>query len=263
MNLMVREGEFYYTKEKVLFSDLNFAIDEGQILAILGPNGVGKTTLLKCITSLLRWKAGRTIIDGCDYGPKNQKNLWRKIGYVPQSSNLKFSYSVMDMVLMGRAAHIGLFATPSNNDRRIALSALERVGITHLKDKRCLAISGGERQLVLIARALAAEPQVMILDEPESHLDFRNQLLILSILEKIVREEKLTCIINTHYPEHALRISDKTLIIGAEKKYLFGDTKDIITEENLKDYFRVNVKIIPYDNGQSILRTIIPVSVNE
>jgi iron complex transport system ATP-binding protein len=262
MNLEVAGGQFYYTKENILFRDLNFAINEGKILAVLGPNGVGKTTLLKCITSLLKWKDGRTIIDGQAYTPKNEKNMWKKMGYVPQNSNLKFSYSVMDMVLMGRAAHIGIFATPSKRDRNTALSAMDRVGITHLIGKHCFEISGGERQLVLIARALAAEPQVLILDEPESHLDFRNQLLILSILEKVVREENLTCIINTHYPDHALRIADKTLMLGTETKYLFGDTRDVITEETLKKYFKVNVKIIPYNNENNTLKTIVPLSVN-
>jgi iron complex transport system ATP-binding protein len=262
MKLEVVDGQYYYTKEKILFRDLNFIVNEGKILAVLGPNGVGKTTLLKCITSLLKWKSGRTIINGQACTPKSEKSMWRKMGYVPQNSNLKFSYLVKDMVLMGRAAHIGIFATPSKKDWQIALSAMDRVGIIHLKDKHCFEISGGERQLVLIARALAAEPQILILDEPESHLDFRNQLLILSILEKVVREENLSCILNTHYPDHALRIADKTLILGAGAKYLFGDTKDVVTEETLKHYFRVSVKIIPYNNEQNMLRTIIPLSVN-
>lgn len=262
MNLEVVDGQYYYTEEKILFRDLNFMINEGKVLAVLGPNGVGKTTLLKCITLLLKWKAGRTIIDGHACTPKSEKSMWRKMGYVPQNSNLKFSYSVMDIVLMGRSAHIGIFATPSKKDRQIALIAMDRVGIIHLKDKHCFEISGGERQLVLIARALAAEPQILILDEPESHLDFRNQLLILSVLDKVVREENLTCIINTHYPDHALRIADKTLILGTETKYLFGDTKDVITEETLENYFKVKVKIIPYNDGHSKLRTIIPLSVN-
>lgn len=127
----------------------------------------------------------------------------------------------------------GHLAMPGKNDRRVARNALESVGIGHLARRTCSELSGGERQLVMIARALAAEPEIIILDEPESHLDFRNQLMILDILESISQQREISCIINTHYPEHALRISDKTLILGKECDYVVGETEEVISEDNL------------------------------
>ncbi len=162
------------------------------------------------------------------------------------------------MVLLGRSSHLKVYATPSKKDYDISMHALEQVGIAHLCGKKCNEISGGEYQLVLIARALAAQPQLLILDEPESHLDFRNQILVLSMLEKVVREGKLSCIINTHYPEHAMRLADNALLLGCGRKYLFGPAKDIITTENLSDFFGVKVKMLPFEYRGRTLSSIIP-----
>lgn len=260
--LAVRNGRYGHKHNDDLFENLNFSVEETEILGILGPNGVGKTTLLRCILSLLKWRSGYTVIDGVPVTSKNKNALWGKIGYVPQSSSTKFSYSVMDMVLMGRSSHLKIYNTPSTKDYDIALQSLDQVGISHLRNKRCNEISGGESQLVLIARALAVQPKVLILDEPESHLDFRNQLLVLNILDKIVREQNLSCIINTHYPEHALRLADKTLILGKNKKHLFGGSKEIITTENLQEYFGVKVKILSAIDEGIMLDAIVPISCN-
>ncbi len=261
MKLVVENGSYGYTSTTLLFDKINFSINEGEILAILGPNGVGKTTLLRCITSLLKWRSGQTIIDDVPIAGKNSKSIWGKVSYVPQSSYARFPYTIIDMVLLGRASHLKVYSTPSGKDYEIAMHALEQVGIAHLNAKKCNEISGGEYQLVLIARALAAQPQLLILDEPESHLDFRNQMLVLSMLEKVVRERKLSCIINTHYPEHAMRLADKSLLLGYGGKYLFGKAKDIITMENLSDYFGVRVKMMPFEYGGRILSSIIPLEL--
>ncbi|HZK42277.1 MAG TPA: ABC transporter ATP-binding protein [Clostridia bacterium] len=262
MKLEVKQGKFGYKKNKILFEDINFSIDKGQIVTILGPNGVGKTTLLKCITSLLAWHEGQTLIDGTPITSSNDKTLWSNVSYVPQSSYVRFNYLVIDMVLMGRSSYLKVYSTPSKKDYKIAMHALEQVGIAHLHDKICTEISGGEYQLVLLARALAKQPQLLILDEPESHLDFRNQMLVLSILEKIVDENGLSCLINTHYPDHAMRLADFSLLLGRERKYLFGPADEVITTENLSDYFGVKVKLLPYEYKDRTYSSIIPLELN-
>lgn len=193
---------------------------------------------------------------------QNKNKIWEKVSYVPQSSYAKFAYTVIDMVLLGRSSHLKIYSTPSGKDYDIAMHALEQVGIVHLSGKKCNEISGGEYQLVLIARALAAEPQLLILDEPESHLDFRNQILVLSMLERVVREGRLSCIINTHYPEHAMRLADKALLLGRDRKYIFGKAKDVITTENLSKYFGVEVKLLPFEYGGRVLSAIIPLELS-
>lgn len=260
MRLEVENGEFAYENGRILFEKVCFDVEKGEILTILGPNGVGKTTLLKCTTSLLQWKKGTTLIDHKPLKELKTSDVWKKIGYVPQNRGTVFSYTVLDMVLLGRAPYLSLLSMPGKKDVEIARDALETVGVTYLEEKRCSEISGGEMQMVLIARALASEPQVLILDEPESHLDFKNQLLILEILQKIAQDKDISCIINTHFPTHALQISDKTLMLGKERKHIFGLAGKVITEENLQKYFGVNVKIIPFDNEGKIMKTVVPLA---
>lgn len=210
----------------------------------MGQNGIGKTTLLKCVTGILEWQRGQTMIDGKPVDALRASPGQFLIGYVPQAHSLSFPYTVREVVTMGRARHIGLFSVPSKNDRSIVDQAIEEVGIGHIRDKLCTQLSGGQLQLVFIARALVGKPRVLILDEPESHLDFRNQFMILNLIKKLVKERGISCIINTHYPEHALRISDTTLLLGLDS-YMFGKTEVIITEENVRNYFGIDVRILP------------------
>lgn len=261
MKLAVEHGRYGYSAENLLYDDISFSVNKGETLTILGPNGVGKTTLLRCITSLLPWHDGCTIIDDVPITGKNQNLIWKRISYVPQSSYARFAYMVIDMVLLGRSSYLKIYATPSKKDYEIAMDALAQVGIAHLHGKKCTEISGGEYQLVLIARALAAQPQLLILDEPESHLDFRNQMLVLSMLEKVVREGGLSCIINTHYPEHAMRLGDSALLLGRGRKYMFGTAQNIITTENLSDFFGVKVKMLPFEYMGKPLCSIIPLEL--
>lgn len=155
--------------------------------------------MLKCLTSILKWERGQTFINGRSLS--SNKSL-SEIGYVPQVHNLSFPYTVRELVTMGRARYIGLFSLPSREDRKKVDEVLEEFGLEQLKDTPCTQLSGGQLQLIYIARALAADPKVLILDEPESHLDFKNQLMILKLIKKLAREKDLACIFNTHYPEH-------------------------------------------------------------
>lgn len=151
---------------------------------------------------------------------------------------------------------------PSKIDKGIVDQAIDEVGISSIRDKSCMQLSGGQLQLVFIARALASEPKVLVLDEPESHLDFRNQFMIINLIRKLVRERGLSCIINTHYPEHALRLSDTTLLLG-QNSYLFGRTKEIITEKRVAEYFGINAKILPVSyKGEEIKAFVVLIVPN-
>jgi iron complex transport system ATP-binding protein len=253
MKLEVTDGCFGYIKNKRILNDISFTLGEGEILTVLGANGVGKTTLLKCITGILKWDSGFTMIDGQKV--RSSGDL-RKIGYVPQAHRLSFPYTVIEMVNMGRSRQISFFGAPSKADYQKSLAAMNEVGIAFIRDCPCSTLSGGQLQLVFIARALAGEPELLILDEPESHLDFKNQFMILELIQRLVKERKLSCVINTHYPDHALRISDYTLMLKHDR-YVVGKTKAVITESNIRAYFGINAKLftIPdiIDDIQSIV----------
>ncbi|MDR1137574.1 MAG: ABC transporter ATP-binding protein, partial [Synergistaceae bacterium] len=202
MIFSVERASFSYPRGRRILKDINFGIRPGQILSVLGPNGAGKTTLLKCMMGLLKWGEGASAIDGIPIDRINYRELWKKIAYVPQAKYSALSFTAEEMVVIGRNAHLGTFGQPGADDYRYAAQALDEVGAGRLKDKLCGEISGGELQMVLIARALAAHPSMLVLDEPESNLDFKNQLIILETIERLARERNISCVFNTHYPAH-------------------------------------------------------------
>lgn len=246
MIFSVENGFFGYRREELIHKDISFNIKEGEIVSVLGPNGVGKTTLLKCMMGLLEWSKGASLIDGVDIREIKPKELWKKIAYVPQAKSVNFSYTIEELVLLGRSAHISMSKQPTRADLEKAHEAIKEIGIWHLKDKFCNRVSGGELQMALIARALCAEPKMLVLDEPESNLDFKNQLIILDTMSKLARENKISCVFNTHYPAHSLKISDKSLVIS-KNGAVWGDTKAIITDDLMKEVFDVKVHINKVD----------------
>ena len=201
MKLEVRNASFSYGKRKV-WENVNFTVESNEILAILGPNGAGKTTLLKSIMNLLSFDTGEALLNGRDMKTIPHKELWKQIAYVPQAKQGSPS-NVRDMIVLGRSAHLSLFGQPTKYCYELADNIISELGIEHLAHKNCNELSGGELQMVLIGRALISEPKLLIMDEPESNLDYRNQLQVLEMIKKI--SDKTTCILNTHYPEHALR----------------------------------------------------------
>ena len=235
MKFEVINGSFGYGSAAILH-DVSFSLEGNQVLAVLGPNGVGKTTLLKCMMGLLKWNRGETRIDGLAMDTMSHSRIWKRIAYVPQSKGISLSYTALEMVLMGRSARLGLFAQPSREDMAIAEKAMEEVGITFLKDKQCSRMSGGELQMVLIARALCTQPEMLILDEPESNLDFKNQLVILDIVKQRTRDRG-------HY-QHPLPGSRlKDCGPGADSKpgwlqLLWRGRRDHYRGEHEKGFFR-------------------------
>jgi iron complex transport system ATP-binding protein len=241
LKLSVVEGSFGYNEKNKILKNISFSLDDGKFLCVLGQNGVGKTTFLKCLTGILKWDSGYVTwnedkIDGIS-------NL-KEVAYVPQAHSVSFPFTALDMVCMGRTKHMGFFSMPSKNDKKVAMNCLNEMGIESLANRKCSAMSGGQLQMVYIARALAAEPKLLILDEPESHLDFKNQELIITKLKYLVKEKNISCIMNTHSPEHALRISDYILLFGKNGTYKFGETNDVLTENNINDFFEVKTKLL-------------------
>lgn len=266
MKIEVREGNFCYAKKKevkpfIYESNISFTLEPGQIMAILGPNGAGKTTLLKCITGLQDWRVGETVIDDVPLAKVSQKELWKKIGYVPQAHKMVFGFSIEDLVVMGRAPYIGSLSKPRKEDYEKAHEALNEVGIVHLAKKSCNEVSGGELQLALIARTLVSNPEILILDEPESHLDVQKQVVILETLKRLAKEHRISCIINTHYPNHAFYLADQVLMIAKEKKAVIGAVHEVMTESRMKEYFNIDLRKLIFEEEDLLFETMVPLAL--
>lgn len=266
MKIEVREGNFYYAKKKeqklfIYETNINFVLEPGKIMAILGPNGAGKTTLLKCITGLNDWRQGETLIDEVPLKKVSQKELWKRIGYVPQAHKMVFGFSIEDLVVMGRAPYISSLSKPRKEDYEKAHEALNEVGILHLAKKSCNEVSGGELQLALIARTLVSNPEILILDEPESHLDVQKQVVILETLKRLSKEHNISCIINTHYPNHAFYLADQVLMIAKEKKVIIGPVHEVMTESRMKEYFNIDLRKLIFEEEDLLFETMVPLAL--
>ena len=257
--LKVTNAGFGYGNRPLLFSNVSFEVKAGETLAILGPNGIGKTTLLRCIMRFLALKEGEIEIDGAEAKHMDQKRFWRDISYVPQAKQLVFGYPAVDMVVMGLSQNISIGRTPKREDYDRAYALLEEFGLGSIANQSCNTLSGGQLQMVLIARALIKGPGLLIMDEPESNLDMKNQLIVLNTIERLAASH-LAIVINTHYPEHALRCEHKTLLMGKEG-YLFGDTRDVITETHIRDYFEIDSQMMQIEKNGRRYDSIIPIDV--
>lgn len=256
----VKNGCFGYGKGEKILNDVNFTVEGNQVLTILGANGVGKTTLIKCMLGLHNWSSGATLIDGVAAKEVGFKEFWKKIGYVPQAKLSAFVYTVEEMVLLGRSSHLKVTELPNEKDKKIVHDALKSIGIYHLRHKLCSQISGGELQMVLIARALASEPSMLVLDEPESNLDFKNQLIVLNTIKELSKTKDISFIVNTHYPEHAVKIADKAIILRKDG-YSYGKIDEIMTEESMGSAFGVNVKITQINVEDKDYTCVLPISL--
>ena len=238
---------FGYTQKAVL-TDINLSITKGEVVALLGPNGCGKSTLIKIMLGLLRPDAGRVLLNGKNIRKLDTGYLAQEIAYVPQIHKSSFPYTVLDVVLMGRIPHKTFFFRYSNKDLRIAQNALERLSILHLASRAYTEISGGERQLTLIARALAQGANTFIMDEPAGGLDYGNQLKLLDQIVKLSREG-YTFVKATHSPEHALWIANRAVMIKEGKIVADGPCDDVINTENLFHLYNARVNVLKFNDG--------------
>ena len=242
MTIDVRNAAFSYGKGSTVFDGLDFAINSPGVFCLLGPNGCGKTTLLKCIAGLQKLKSGEIRLQGQSITSLKRNVIASIIGYIPQEHSYSFAYLVSDIVLMGRAPHLGMFSSPSKKDHAITVECLRRAGIAHLHNKRFTEISGGERQMVLIARVLAQKPQIMLLDEPTSHLDFRNQTLVLRMIGKLANEG-LIVVMTSHVPNHAITYASHVTLMNQGRLIAMGKPEEVITEKSLNDIYGIDVRI--------------------
>jgi iron complex transport system ATP-binding protein len=257
--LRVEKAEYYYDSEKIGgFKEVSFSLKPGQVLCILGPNGCGKTTLLKCLTGIFKLNKGSVWLEGTDIVQLDRSAIARKTGYVPQVHQPAFPFSVLDAVLVGRAPHLGFLESPGKKDIQIAETAIEALGISHLKNRSYTELSGGERQLVVFARVMAQQPSLILLDEPTSHLDFGNQIRVLRLVEELA-STGLPIIMTSHFPDHAFLISSKVAIMKKGEFLAFGPPDEVITEENLESIYGVKIKVVDVDNGGSSCRVCVPV----
>ena len=238
--------------EKLVFSNLSFEVKRGEILTILGPNGSGKT-LLKYLSMLLKPK-GSVLIDSFDVSKLNERELAKIVGYVPQMHSPVFPYKVIDVVVSGRAPYLGI-STPTKEDYKLAYSVLDKLGLTHLADKPYTLLSGGELRLVLIARALVQQPKILLLDEPTSHLDLKNRVLVLKILREIAKEG-IAVIMSEHDPNLASLFSDKVLLIYKGKIIDYGSTRDVLNRENIAKVYGIDVEIFEKNGKRYIFPSI-------
>ena len=241
MRLDVKNAACGYASKQVV-SNISFSVCSGEILCLLGPNGVGKTTLFKTILGFLKLLDGEILLDGENIGDWSRSHLAKAIGYVPQAHTPPFPFSVLDVVVMGRTAHLGMFESPSKSDIRIAEEAIDTLSISYLKNSVYTEISGGERQLVLIARALTQTPELLIMDEPTSNLDFGNQIKVLDQIKKLAKRG-LGVIMTSHFPDHAFLCSTKVALMQRDNVFSIGTSEEIITEKSLKEAYGIDVRI--------------------
>ena len=243
MKLEAKNLTFSYRKGNPVFKDISFTLDKGDVFCILGQNGAGKSTLLSCIGRLFDIDSGTILVDGKNISDMSRMDIAKKIGYIPQFHTPVFPYTVFDFVLMGRTPHIGALSSPKQKDKDITKNAIDEIGISHLMNKPYSEISGGEKQLVMFAKVLAQQPEIILLDEPTSHLDFGNQFKILSMVEDLA-SRGFSIIMTSHFPDHSFLVSNKVGVMKDNSFIDMGAANDVVTEENMKQTYGLDVKIV-------------------
>lgn len=246
MILEIKNLSFKY-KDNIVLEDISFSVEEGKILGVLGENGVGKSTLFKCILGFLEPKQGRILLDGKNIKDLDLKERARKVAYIPQSHYPTFNHSVINVVEMGSNVRVSGLKMPGEEELEKAYENLKLLGIDHLANRGYKEISGGERQLTLIARALMQEAKILVMDEPTANLDYGNQIKVLNTCREL---SKLgyTIIQSTHHPQQAFMFFDDVLLVHDRKILGQGSVKEVLTEENLKTIYGIDLKVELIEN---------------
>lgn len=241
MGIEVKSLSFSYGSRSVL-RQISFSVRDGEFLSILGPNGVGKSTLLRCLLGLQKGYGGTVLLDGEDVSALAPRALARQAAYIPQNCSPAFPFRVEDVVLMGTTHRLGAFGSPGKKERAQAHRALEKLGIAHLSDRSFLHLSGGERQLVIIARALAQDARILLLDEPTASLDYGNQIQVLSQAKALSREG-YTILQTTHDPQTAFQFSDRILALRDGAVLACGTPKEVLTSQNMRGLYGIALTV--------------------
>lgn len=255
MNLKVEHLDFYFGRRQIL-QDVCFEAHGGEFLSILGPNGVGKSTLFRCILNLLSPSAGNIMIDDRDVRQMKVQELAQRIAYIPQFHNPAFNYSVQDMVLMGTASQLGALATPGKAQIETAQNAMARMKIEHLAEQPYGFCSGGEKQLCLIARAIAQQAKILVMDEPSSNLDFGNRIWVMQTVRSLVADG-YAVIQTTHDPEQAFMYSDKIMAMHDGRVLAWGTPQEIMQPELMSTLYGIDVEVHSLNSDK--VRVCVPV----
>ncbi len=243
-----------YGKTEVV-NDLSFSLDQGQVLGVLGPNGCGKSTLLKLLLGFIPKKTGKIWLEDQDFDKLSRKTIAQTMSYIPQRDYMPFPYTALEMVTMGRTNHINKWGIPSKQDIEIAREALEKLKVGHLAQKTYTQISGGERQLVLIARAFCQDTKILIMDEPTASLDFSKQQLIMDAISTAVETGK-SVILTTHSPSQPFTIASKVLLMSEGYRVGFGTPLEVLTPESLEAVYGIPMDIITIEDRNKACRKI-------
>ncbi len=241
MSISIQNLSFAYGSKQILH-DLSFDIPDGMLVNVLGPNGVGKSTLFRCVLGLNQHYSGNILVNGKDIKSLSVKERAREISYIPQTHAPVYDYEVLDVVLMATGSDLKMLSNPGIAQKQRALDALERIGIVDFAHRMYTQISGGEQQLVLIARALAQNARTIVMDEPTSALDYGNTVRVLSCVRQLAREG-LSIIQSTHNPDHAFLYSDRTLVLKDGRIDAYGSPYDVITSELISGLYSVDVEV--------------------
>lgn len=254
MRLEARNLAFGYRGHPV-GRDVSLSLDAGEVMCLLGPNGSGKTTLFKTLLGLLPAQGGQVLIDGIELRARKRDEVARMVSYVPQAHAAFFPFTVREVVLMGRTAHLGVFSSPSRHDHAVAMAALERLGLGHLADSVYTRISGGERQLALVARALAQEAGIVVMDEPTANLDFGNQVRVMEHVQDLSRLG-IGVLLSTHDPDQAFVCADRVAMLHQGRLERSGSPSDVITSDSLKQIYGVDVVVAALPAGEGAHRQV-------
>jgi len=262
MRLEIQGVSFAYDSVDVL-SEISLDVQERQIVGVIGPNGSGKTTLLKCINRVLKPRLGTVLIDDRDLKELSRKEIALEVGVVPQNSEIRFPFSVMDVVMMGRTPALQTFERETRRDMEIVEVAMRMTNVLKLADREIDQVSGGERQRVIIARALAQKPKVLLLDEPTLHLDVNHLLEVLDLVRDLVRDERLTVIMVSHDLDLAARYCDRLIMLSDGEIRAAGTVEKVLTPLNLDDVFRIKAYVKFDDEIGTYRVSVIGVSEDE
>lgn len=250
MQLDIRQLGFGYP-ERTVGRDASLTVAPGEILCLLGPNGCGKTTLFKTLLGLLPILGGEIVLDSQPLKSLARREIAQRIAYVPQAHGALFPYTVLDIVLMGRVSQGGPFAAPSSEDRRIAAAALAQLGIGSLADRDITRLSGGQRQLVMIARAIAQAAPLIVMDEPTASLDFGNQVVVLTEVRRLA-ERGTGIVLSTHDPDHAFAVANRVALMRDGVIVAMGTPGDVLNRDRLEAVYGVGVSIETLASGQTV-----------
>ncbi len=253
MSMVVKNITGGYGKS-IVCNNISFQLQKGDVVCVVGPNGSGKTTLIKLILTLLKKSSGEVLINNQAIDTYSTKNLAKTIAYVPQQHSVQFSLSVLDIVIMGRTSYIPTFSLPKSEDEKKAFEALEKLGIQDLAHAQYNELSGGQKQMVLIARAICQEPQILVMDEPTSSLDYYNQTRVITTIQTLSKND-FSILVTSHNLSQPFQYANKVLMLKKGSAFAFGKTEDIITKHNLSEVYELEMDVVSAIDSKGTKRT--------